>query len=67
IYFIEQSEKAVARQVRVEDISALPVMRRLRRMGEEIGEDDLGKFDELRLELDEECTDLTKRAAQNAG
>ncbi len=67
IYFIEQSEKAIAQKVRVEDISALPVMRRLRRMGEEIGEDDLDKFDELRLELDQECTELTKRAAQNVG
>ncbi len=67
IYFIDQSAKAVARNVSVEAISALPVMRRLRRMGEEIGDDELEKFDELRLELDAECTQLTKRAARDAG
>ena len=33
-YFIEQTERAVSREVRVEDINALPVMRRLRRMVE---------------------------------
>jgi|GEM_PF-6087734 len=33
-YFIEQTERAVSREVRVEDIKALPVMRRLRRMVE---------------------------------
>jgi V/A-type H+-transporting ATPase subunit A len=66
-YFIEQTAQALVRNVRVEDISALPVMRRLRRMGEEIGEEDLKEFDRLRLTLDAECTELTKRAANHAG
>jgi len=35
-------------------------------MGEEIGNDELGKFDELQLELDAECTELTRRAALDA-
>jgi hypothetical protein len=52
--------------VSVEEINALPVMRRLRRMGEEIGDDELDKFDELRHELEVECTRLTMQAARDA-
>jgi V/A-type H+-transporting ATPase subunit A len=66
-YFIEQTERAVSRGVRVEDINALPVMRRLRRMGEEIGEDEPEAFDSLRQALDVACTELTKRVARDAG
>jgi V/A-type H+-transporting ATPase subunit A len=66
IHFIETSEKAVALRVSVESISALPVMRRLRRMGEEIGDGELDKFDELRHELEVECTRLTTQAARDA-
>jgi V/A-type H+-transporting ATPase subunit A len=66
-YFIEQTEQAVARGIRVEDIAALPVMRRLRRMGEEIGEDELEGFDRLRLELDAECSALTGGMTDDAG
>jgi V/A-type H+-transporting ATPase subunit A len=65
-HFIDQSEKAVALKVRVEEINTLPVMRRLRRMGEEIGDDELDKFDELRHELEVECTRLTMQAARDA-
>jgi V/A-type H+-transporting ATPase subunit A len=50
--FIELSENAVELNISIETISALPVMRRLMRMGEEIGENDLDRFDELRVELD---------------
>jgi V/A-type H+-transporting ATPase subunit A len=66
-YFINQSEKAVAAHIRVEDIAALPVMRRLRRMGEEIGENQLKKFDELRQALDDECSQLSKGVVRDAG
>jgi V/A-type H+-transporting ATPase subunit A len=66
-YFIDQSGKAVTTHIRVEDIAALPVMRRLRRMGEEIGENELEKFDALRRELDDECSQLSRGATRNAG
>ena len=46
-------------------INTLPVMRRLRRMGEEIGDDELEKFDELRQELEVECNRLTMQAARD--
>jgi V/A-type H+-transporting ATPase subunit A len=64
--FIEQSEKAITLNVSVEAINALPVMRRLRRMGEEIRDDELDKFDALRQELEVECTRLTMQAARDA-
>ena len=66
-YFIDQSGQAVAANVSVEDIAALPVMRRLRRMGEEIGEEELEKFDALRQTLDSECSKLSRRATLDAG
>jgi V/A-type H+-transporting ATPase subunit A len=64
-HFIDQSEKAVAQTVSVDAINTLPVMRRLRRMGEEIGDDELEKFDELRQELEVECNRLTMQAARD--
>jgi V/A-type H+-transporting ATPase subunit A len=65
-HFIDQSEKAVTLKVSVEAINTLPVMRRLRRMGEEIGDDELDKFDELRHELEVECTRLTTQVERDA-
>jgi len=65
-HFIEQTEKAIALNVSVEDINMLPVMRRLRRMGEEIKDDELDRFEALRQELEVECTRLTMQAARNA-
>ena len=49
--FIELAEKAVAEGVAVDRIAALPVMRRLQRMGEELGEEDLPAFDQLEEKL----------------
>ena len=65
-HFIDQTDKAVALGVSVEAINALPVVRRLRRMGEEIGDGALDKFDELRQELEVECTRLTRQAGRDA-
>ena len=56
--FIDLSENAIKMDVSAESIAALPIMRRLMRMGEEIGEDDLDKFKELRSELDGAFTQL---------
>jgi V/A-type H+-transporting ATPase subunit A len=64
--FIRLSENAVELDHSVEAISALPVMRKLMRMGEEIGEDDLDSFDVLRIELDEAFEQLTGSAKQEA-
>jgi V/A-type H+-transporting ATPase subunit A len=64
--FIEHTEKAVTLNVSVEAINGLPVMRRLHRMGEEIGDDELDRFDALRQELEDECTRLTTQVARDA-
>jgi V/A-type H+-transporting ATPase subunit A len=66
-YFIDQSGRAVARGIPVEALGALPVMRRLRRMGEEIGDEALDKFDQLRAELDAECSRLVRERVDDAG
>jgi V/A-type H+-transporting ATPase subunit A len=64
--FIRLSRNAVELSHSVESISALPVMRKLRRMGEEIGEDDLDDFDGLRDELDEAFEQLTRSGKHEA-
>ena len=58
--FIRLSEDAVDLDIGIETISSLPVLRKLMRMGEEIGEDDLEKFAELNTELDSAFTDLMR-------
>jgi V/A-type H+-transporting ATPase subunit A len=65
-HFIDLSEAAVAEQVSVEAIDQLSVMRRLRRMGEDIGDDRLEQFAELQRRLDAEMGELTRRAAADA-
>jgi V/A-type H+-transporting ATPase subunit A len=62
--FIKHSEHAVEMNISVESIAALPVMRKLMRMGEEIGEDDLDKFNGLRIELDDEFAQLRRSSKQ---
>lgn len=57
--FIELSKNAIAKNTDIETISTLPVMRRLMRMGEEISENELDRFNELRIELDAAFSHLT--------
>ena len=59
--FIELSENVIDMNTDIETINSLPIMRRLMRMGEEISEDELDKFNELRIELDAAFTHLTSR------
>ncbi len=64
--FIKLSEDAVAMGVSIESIATLPVMRKLMRMGEEIGEDDLDRFKDLNTELDSTFTDLMRNGQHEA-
>lgn len=64
--FIDISESAVSKGVKVEDINGLPIMRKLRRMGEDIGEEQIDMFNELRHELEVVFTQLTRGVATNA-
>jgi V/A-type H+-transporting ATPase subunit A len=56
--FIVLSRKAVQEGVEIDRIRAMPVLRRLRRMGEEIGEEALGRFDDLGSALEREFAAL---------
>jgi V/A-type H+-transporting ATPase subunit A len=58
--FIQLSGHAIDMDVGIESISALPVMRRLMRMGEELGEDDLDRYKDLELELENAFTELMR-------
>jgi V/A-type H+-transporting ATPase subunit A len=65
-HFIELSEAALAQQVSVEAISQLPVMRELRRMGEDIDDARLEQFGELRRRLDAGMAELTRKVSADA-
>ena len=56
--FIALSREALGRGARPEQIGALPIHRRLQRMGEEIGEDELARFAELWPQLEREFAGL---------
>jgi V/A-type H+-transporting ATPase subunit A len=65
-HFIDVSEGAVAQRVSIEAIGELPVMRELRRMGEDIGDDRLERFDELQRRLDAAIAELARRSSADA-
>ena len=62
--FIESSKSAIAMGISIEAISTMPVMRRLMRMGEEIGEDKLAEFNDLHTELDAAFAQLRRNVEQ---
>jgi V/A-type H+-transporting ATPase subunit A len=53
IRFIDGAQQALAAGVPVDRIAALPLLRRLRRMGEDIPEEDLSGFDALHKDIDD--------------
>jgi V/A-type H+-transporting ATPase subunit A len=57
-HFIELAESAGERGVRPEQIAALPVMRPLARMSEDIGEDALDRFAELEARIEQAFASL---------
>ena len=65
-HFIDLTEAAVTQRVSVEAISQLPVMRELRRMGEDIDDDQLEQFGELQRRLDTGVAELTRRSTADA-
>ena len=65
--FIELSEQAIEQKVAVELIGKLPILRRLRRMNEDIGEQDLEKFETLRSDMENAFSALGKQGTTNAG
>ena len=67
VRFIDLCEAALAQQVDMGQIAALPLLRRLRRMGEDIGDQQLDQFDALRRDMEAEFIQLAKRGASDAG
>ena len=57
-HFVDRARQALAAGVDVGAIEGLPVLRRLRRMGEEIGEDELDRFEALHGEIDRAIGEL---------
>ena len=66
VRFIDLAGAAVTDQVSVESIRALPVTRRLLRMGEDIGEDRLEAFEVLGKDLEAAFTGLAGRHTADA-
>lgn len=60
--FVALAREAVARGARPEAIAALPVLRRLQRMGEDIGEAELARFGELWPQLERELAEVSGAA-----
>src|SRR6056297_1253049 len=56
--FITLAEQALAAGASPADIAAVPSLARLRRLGEEVGEDELEKIDELRRQVEAEFHEL---------
>jgi len=61
--FIDLAERAVATGVAVDDIGNQPVVRRLRRMAEDIAEDEMQRFDELAQALESTFSSLSEELA----
>jgi V/A-type H+-transporting ATPase subunit A len=64
--FIEFTEQALKKRVAPQAMAELAVMRKLRRMSEDVGEDELDRFESLGMELEAMLSDLEK-AGPHAG
>jgi V/A-type H+-transporting ATPase subunit A len=64
--FIELAEAALAAGAEPEAIGAIGCMRALQRMGEEIGDEQLPRFDELAARMERDFAQLTAAAAPAA-
>ena len=65
-HFIDQAEQALDAGARADEIEAMPLLRRLRRMGEEIGDDQLERFEPLHEEIDRAIAELTPESGEAA-
>ena len=64
--FIDLSLKAIDDNVDIEDVTSLPLLRRLRRMNEDIGEGAMDKFHTLRSDMETAFANLTREAVPHA-
>ena len=59
--FIDLSLEAIEHQVDIESITNLPLLRRLRRMNEDLGEDDMEQFNVLWVDMENAFSKLMKQ------
>ena len=64
--FVELMEQAHAAGVRPEQVAPFPVLRQIARMGEDIPETELERFQDLGAALEQALTKLQEEAAANA-
>jgi V/A-type H+-transporting ATPase subunit A len=64
--FIQHATRALAQGVGIAAIEQMPVLRRLRRMGEELGESALGEFETLREMVDTAFREMASEISQEA-
>ncbi|MGK7909348.1 MAG: V-type ATP synthase subunit A [Synechococcus sp.] len=64
--FIDLSLEAIEQQVDIESITNLPLLRRLRRMNEDLGEDDMEQFNVLRADMENAFGKLMKQRTSDA-
>jgi len=64
--FIDLAEEAIAAGVHPEGIAAMSCVRRLQRMGDEVGDSELPRFDELHAEVEREFVALRDHAESSA-
>ena len=57
-HFIDRAEQAVDDGVEIASIEGMALLRRLRRMGEEIGDDEVERFESLHEEIDRAMAEL---------
>ncbi|PLX36250.1 MAG: ATPase [Hyphomicrobiales bacterium] len=56
--FVSMARDALGRGAKPEEIAALPIYRRLQRMGEDIGEDEIDRFDALWSDMERQLGEL---------
>lgn len=58
-HFIDRVEQALDEGAGIDDIESMPLLRRLRRMAEEIGDDEIERFESLHQEIDRAVAELS--------
>ena len=66
MHFLESAQAAVQRGVAPDDISSLPILRRLRRLGEEMGEEQIATAKEFWKAIDDEFHELQGDASDES-
>lgn len=63
--FIDLSQQAIDQKVDIELINTMPLLRRLRRMNEDISEDDMEQYDVLRTDMENAFSSFSKQGLSN--